>query len=338
LVKNKEKKLLENAKNLEKDPPIPFSVVSLFAGAGGLDVGVEQAGLKVIWANEWDRYACETYKANHPHVEVVRGDIKKVEEFPKADLVVGGYPCQGFSLAGKRLITDDRNSLYKEFVRCLQLVKPKFFIAENVKGMLTLGEGEIIKAMAIAFEEQGYKVQYQLVNAKNFGVPQDRERVFIVGVRNDINYKYSFPKNTHGDGSELKPYVSMKDAIGGLNEEQIGGFDESGYSSRYLSRNRKRNWNEVSFTIQASGRQAPLHPSGEPMIKIEKDHWILPKTSIHRKLSASECALIQTFPPDYIWKGDLSSKYKQVGNAVPCLLGEVIVKPIADYLKTYYGI
>lgn len=322
--------------NRKIDITTPMSVVSLFAGAGGLDVGCEMAGLKVIWANEWDSDACETYIANHPEAYVERGDIGNVKTFPKADVIVGGYPCQGFSLAGNRLITDGRNYLYKHFLRALQQVKPMFFIAENVKGMMTLADGKIIEAMVEAYKEEGYNVQYKLVNAKDYGVPQDRERVFIIGVREDIDFEYIFPEPTHGTSDGLKPYITLKDAIGHLKPSEIGEVDESGFSSRYLSRNRKRNWDQVSFTIQASGRHAPMHPSGEPMIKIEKDIWILPDTSEHRKLSAVECALIQTFPPNYIWKGDLASKYKQIGNAVPCLLAKAIAKPIADYLKAYY--
>ncbi|MEY8743896.1 DNA cytosine methyltransferase [Bacillales bacterium AN1005] len=316
---------------------ISYSVVSLFAGAGGLDTGLGMAGFKTIWANEVDKDACETYKANHPNTYVERGDVRNVKSFPKADMVVGGYPCQGFSLAGNRLITDERNFLYLEFVRALQISNPKFFIAENVKGMVTMGGGRIIEAMVDDFKNQGYEVTYHLVNAKNYGVPQDRERVFIIGVRQDISkeFKYVLPEPTHGDHFK-KPYVTIKDTIGHLKPNEIGEVYESGFSSRFLSRNRKRLWDEVSFTIQASGRHAPLHPSGEPMIKLGTDEWILPKTSEHRRLSAIECALIQTFPADYIWKGSLGSIYKQIGNAVPCLLAKAISTPIADYLKDYY--
>lgn len=320
---------------------IPFSVVSLFAGAGGLDTGLEMSGFKTIWANEIDRDACETYIANHPHTYVERGDVRNVKAFPKADLVVGGYPCQGFSLAGNRLVTDERNFLYREFVRALRTSNPKFFIAENVKGMVTMAEGKIIEAMVEDFRNQGYEVTYHLVNAKSYGVPQDRERVFIIGVRQDISkeFKYHLPYPTHGEGLETeKSYVTLYDAIGHLTPNEVGEVYESGFSSRFLSRNRKRAWNEVSFTIQASGRHAPLHPSGEPMIKIKKDEWILPENSTHRRLSVVECALIQTFPADYIWKGSLGSIHKQIGNAVPCLLAKAISKPIADYLKGYYGI
>ena len=175
--------------------------------------------------------------------------------------------------------------------------------------------------------------------AEIYGVPQDRERVFIIGVRHDISkeFKYVLPQPTHGDGLKTeKPYVTLKDAIGHLKTTEIGEIYESGFSSRFLSRNRKRGWNEVSFTIQASGRHAPLHPSGEPMIKLGTDEWILPETSEHRRLSAVECALIQTFPPDYIWRGSLGTIHKQIGNAVPCLLAKAISSPIADYLTEHY--
>ncbi|MHC5530546.1 DNA cytosine methyltransferase [Priestia megaterium] len=319
----------------------PFSVVSLFAGAGGLDTGLEMAGFKTIWANEIDKDACETYIANHPDTYVERGDIRNVKVFPKADLVVGGYPCQGFSLAGNRLMTDERNFLYREFVRCLRQVNPKFFIAENVKGMLTMGGGRIVEAMVEDFKSQGYEVTYHLVNAKDYGVPQDRERVFIIGVRIDIaneyKFKYELPHPTHGDGLDRqKPYVTLKDAIGHLKPTEIGEVYESSFSSRFLSRNRKRRWDEVSFTIQASGRHAPLHPSGEPMVKLGKDEWILPETSEHRRLSAVEVALIQTFPANYVWKGSLGTIYKQVGNAVPCLLAKAVAQPLAKFLGSYY--
>jgi DNA (cytosine-5)-methyltransferase 1 len=320
------------------DSAIPFSVVSLFAGAGGLDTGLKMAGFNVIWANEIDKDACETYIANHSETYVERGDIRNVKTFPKADLVVGGYPCQGFSLAGNRLITDERNFLYREFVRCLRQSNPKFFIAENVKGLLTMAGGQVIEAMIQDFKNEGYNVSHHLVNAKNYGVPQDRERVFIIGVREDIDFKYDLPLPTHGEGLlELKPYVTLKDAIGHLKPSEIGEVYDSSFSSRFLSRNRKRGWNEVSFTIQASGRHAPLHPSGEPMVKVGNDEWILPETTVHRRLSAVEVALIQTFPADYIWKGSVGAIYKQVGNAVPCLLAKAITKPIYDYLKSFYA-
>lgn len=325
--------------NRKIEDAAPLSVVSLFAGAGGLDTGLKMAGFHTIWANEIDKDACETFISNHPKTYMERGDVRNVEQFPKADLVVGGYPCQGFSLAGNRLVTDERNYLYREFVRCLRQSRPKFFIAENVKGLLTMAGGQVIKAMIDDFKNEGYEVTHFLANAKDYGVPQDRERVFIIGVRSDINFEYVPPEPTHGEGFNVKrPYVTLKESIGHLKPNEIGEIYEGGFSSRFLSRNRKRSWNEVSFTIQASGRHAPLHPSGAEMIKLGTDNWILPETTDHRRLSFRECALIQTFPADYIWKGSIGSIYKQIGNAVPCLLAKEVAKPIADYLREFYEV
>lgn len=288
------------------------------------------AGAKTVFACDIFNDALSSLSKNIPDAEIHLGDIRKFTDFPEGDIVIGGYPCQGFSLAGKRLADDPRNFLYKEFVRTLELVKPAFFIAENVKGMLTMSKGEVIEAMVHEFAEQGYKVKYQLTNAKQYGVPQDRERVFIVGVREDVPFEYEFPVPTHGEG--LIPYVSMKNAIGHFPEPSEDEIDQTGHSPRFLSRNRKRNWDSVSFTIQASGRQAPMHPSGEPMLKLGKDEWVF-QGNINRKLSYIECAAIQTFPEDYILEGSLSNKYKMIGNAVPPLLAKAIAAPLVRYLN-----
>lgn len=192
-----------------------------------------------------------------------------MKEFPKGDLVLGGFPCPGFSETGPRLVDDPRNFLYIHFIRCLVQVKPKFFIAENVKGMLTLGKGEVFRQIKQDFEAAGYRVYHKLVNARDYGVPQIRERVFLVGVREDISFEYRFPEPTHGEGVLLKPYVTLREAIGDL-EENPGDYFTGSYSTIFMSRNRKKNWDEQSFTIQASGRQAPIHPGGLPMEKVGK--------------------------------------------------------------------
>lgn len=303
-------------------------VVSLFSGCGGFDIGLEMAGAKTVFACDIFKDALSSLSKNIPEAEVHLGDIRKFSDFPEGDIVIGGYPCQGFSLAGKRLVNDPRNFLYKEFVRTLQVVKPSFFIAENVKGLLTMSNGEVIEAMVNEFAEQGYKVTFQLTNAKQYGVAQDRERVFIVGVREDISFDYQFPKPTHGEG--LIPYVTMKDAIQHLPECLDQDVDNTGFSPRFLSRNRKRDWDSVSFTIQASGRHAPIHPSGEPMLKLGKDEWIF-QGDLNRKLSYIECAYIQSFPEGYIFEGNLSNKYKMIGNAVPPLLAKAIAAPIIEF-------
>ena len=345
------------------------NVISLFSGAGGLDLGVELAGLDIIigeektdqilknkksyeeyreksifntiYANDIFVEALETYQRNFPKTVLTHNkDIKKVKEFPKADMVVGGPPCPGFSEAGPRLVDDPRNFLYLHYIRCLLQTKPKFFIMENVKGMLTLGKGEVFKQILQDFEAAGYKIYHKLLNARDYGVPQIRERVFLVGVREDIDFKYTFPEPTHGDGDLfLKPYVTLKDAIGDL-EDNPGDYYTGSFSSIYMSRNRKKRWDEQSFTIQASGRHAPLHPSGLPMKKVDKDKWIFPDgEENHRRLSVKEVARIQTFP-DWFEFSDggneniskntrLDKIYKQIGNAVPVQLGGAIAIPIA---------
>lgn len=306
-------------------------VISLFTGCGGFDLGLKNNGAETIFACDIFKEALDTYSTNFNTEEILLKDIRMISSFPDADIIIGGYPCQGFSLAGKRLLDDPRNALYKEFVRALSLVKPKFFIAENVKGLLTFNNGSAIREMVRDFEEQGYVVNYQLYNAKYMGVPQDRERVFIVGVRNDIDFTYSFPEETHGTDKE--PLVTLREAIGDLSLDPIGDYPTYGFSSRFLSRNRKREWNEVSFCIQASGRHAPIHPAGEPMLKLGKDEWVF-QGEVNRRISYREAARIQTFPDNFVFSGNLENKYKQIGNAVPPLLAEKISKPIVDYFKS----
>lgn len=345
-----------------------FNVVGLFSGCGGLDLGFELAGLTsvigedaamqafrngkeyneqrhhsvfhTIYTNDMFKEANETYKLNFPaHVIQHEKDIRKVAHFPICNVILGGFPCPGFSEAGPRLIDDERNFLYIHFIRALMQTKPEFFVAENVKGMMTLGKGEVIKQIVEDFASAGYRVKYKLVNARDFGVPQLRERVFLVGVREDLDFEYEFPTETHGDSEGLLPYVSLRDAIGDL-ENEPGPYYTGTFSSMFMSRNRKKRWDEQSFTIQASGRQAPIHPAGEPMRKLDKNLWEF-QGDINRRLSIKEIARIQTFPDWFTFSygnmktkdanGYLDKGYKQIGNAVPVLLARAIAQPIADY-------
>jgi DNA (cytosine-5)-methyltransferase 1 len=349
------------------------NIVSLFCGAGGLDLGVELAGIDCVigeeqtdkvlkdkqtfdsirgegifhhvYSNDFFKEALETYKANFPSkVFTHNNDIKKVKQFPNGDLILGGFPCPGFSEAGPRLVDDPRNFLYIHYIRCLLQVQPKFFIAENVKGMLTLGKGEVFRQIKQDFETAGYRVYHKLVNSRDYGVPQLRERVFLVGVRQDIDFEYEFPDPTHGEEGNLllKPYVTLRDAIGDL-EEDPGDYFTGSYSTIFMSRNRKKNWEEQSFTIQASGRQAPIHPGGLPMKKLGKNEWIFTDgEEKNRRLSVKEIARIQTFPDWYEFSYGTNSKiskngrldkiYKQIGNAVPVELARAITRPIAEWL------
>lgn len=351
--------------------PDKINLLSLFCGAGGLDFGLELAGLDVVlgidktdeylkdrdafnavredgifhhlYSNDFFKEALETYQQNFPNsVFTHNKDIRKVKQFPQAEVVVGGPPCPGYSAAGPRLIDDPRNFLYVHYIRSLMQVKPKFFILENVKGMLTLAGGEVFRQIKQDFEATGYRVYPKLVNARDYGVAQIRERIILVGVREDIDFEYEFPQPTHGNAPGLKPYVTLRKAIGDL-EDNPGDVFTGSYSSIFMSRNRKKGWEEQSFTIQASGRQAPIHPGGLPMEKIEKDRWIFPDgEENNRRLSVKEIARIQTFPDWYNFSygqtddisknGALNKVYKQIGNAVPTQLARALARPLAQYL------
>jgi len=247
-------------------------------------------------------------------------DVRKIDQFPHADIVIGCNPCQGFSFIGTRNIHDPRNYLYEEIARCLKSVRPKFFVTENVRGLLSLYKGSFFNLMLNDFVNAGYNVSWKMLDAKDYGVPQDRQRIFFVGVRKNLGFAYKFPAKTHGPG--LRPYVTLKQAIGDLPPPKKGEFwDSNRYSPFYMSRNRRRKWDQVSFTIQASGRHVPLHPSCPPMKKVGKDKWIFTDdVRKYRRLSVRECARIQTFPDNFEFEGSLRSRYRQIGNAVPPLL------------------
>lgn len=317
-----------NANNLFYKPK--FTVVSLFAGAGGLDIGFENQGFKTIWANDIDKDACETHRLWSDAV-VVQGDIAKIDysEIPNSDVITGGFPCQGFSLAGPRKIDDTRNMLYKYFVKLVEEKQPYIFIAENVKGILTLGEGTIIEAIIEDFSSRGYNVFPNLVNAADYGVPQDRWRVIMIGVRKDLGItKYEFPK-------PFDKKITLAEVLKDLPIPKPSDICQGAFSPRYMSRNRKRKWNEVSYTIPAMSKQVPIHPSSPDMKKIGEDYWLFGEGGETRRFSWQEAAAIQTFPRNMKFAGNLTSKYKQIGNAVPIKLAEVIAKDVRILLENY---
>ncbi len=305
-----------------------FTAVSLFCGAGGLDLGFDRAGYKTIWANDFDKDACKTHR-NWSKANVVCEDISKVDysTIPVSDVMLGGFPCQGFSLSGPRKIDDSRNVLYKHYVKLVRQNKPKAFIGENVKGLLTMGNGQIIDAIIADFAECGYNVYYKLVNAKNFGVPQDRERVIIIGFRKDLHVQGFELPNSNGKT------MTLREAIGSMPEAKPDEICNAPYSSRYMSRNRKRNWDDVSYTVPAMAKQVTLWPGSPDMEKVDKDLWKFGENGITRRLSWREAAAIQTFPTDLEFCGDLTSIYKQIGNAVPVTLAEYVANYIRPYLE-----
>lgn len=299
-----------------------FTHVSLFSGAGGLDICLEQAGFYTIWANDCNHDACETHKL-WSDATVVESDIGKVDydTIPECDIASFGFPCQGFSLSGPRKIDDSRNSLYRHCVKLVEKKQPKLFLAENVKGLLTLGEGKIKDAIIADFESKGYVVSIDLVNASDYHVPEDRQRVIVVGIRKDLVEKYGVKFNVP---SPFEDRVTMRSVLEGLGSALEDEICNEPYSPRYMSRNRKRGWDNVSFTVPAMAKQVPLWPGSPDMKKIDKELWTFGDEGITLRLSWREASAIQTFPRNMVFCGNLTSKYKQIGNAVPCELARVV--------------
>ncbi|MCL1804176.1 MAG: DNA cytosine methyltransferase [Eubacteriaceae bacterium] len=317
---------------MDTNAPNPYSIASLFCGAGGLDIGFHKAGFKTLWANDIDKDSCATYRS-WSNAHVVCSNISKInsDEIPDTDILLGGFPCQGFSLSGPRKIDDSRNVLYKHYVRIVREKQPKSFIGENVKGLLTMANGAFIDAIVAEFSDCGYDVFYQKVNAKNYGVPQDRERVLIFGFRKDLKIQ-SFLLQEF-DGCKK----TILDALDHLPPAKPDEICTAPFSSRYMSRNRKRGWNEVSYTIPAMAKQVTLHPSSPDMVKLGTDLWRFGLDGPTRRLSYKECAAIQTFPADIDFAGNLTSKYKQIGNAVPVDLAYCAAEAVRKALDTSLG-
>ena len=323
-----------------------MKVVSFFAGAGGLDLGFEKAGFDVVWANEYDKEIWATYEKNHKNTILDRRSIVDIpsNEVPECDGIIGGPPCQSWSEAGsKRGIADKRGQLFYEFMRILADKKPKFFLAENVSGMLLPAHKEALANIKQMFTDIGYDLSFQLLNVSDYGVPQDRKRVFFIGYRKDLGIKFTFPRPiTLDDKITLeKAIADLKDTVlpakdgnytNGkecqvLNHEyMIGGF-----SSMFMSRNRVRSWDEVSFTIQAGGRHAPIHPQAPKMKFIEQNlrEFVKGQEHLYRRLSIRECARIQTFPDTFSFEyNSVVAGYKMIGNAVPVRMGKVLAQKI----------
>lgn len=316
-----------------------YTVVSLFSGCGGLDLGLEGGftylekvyknnPFNVIWANDINEKATKTQSLNFPHTNVVCGDITKVLEdkldIPPADVVVGGFPCQDFSLAGKRKgLTVQRGQLYLSMAKVIEKVKPKIFLAENVKGLLSWENGLGIRTMISDFEKLGYHVEYKLHNTANFGVPQTRERVIIIGIRKDVGDKITWPKRTHAEDpsdKSTKPWVTLKDAIGDLEDDKkLSCLPNSGYSKAKLFPGTQGN------TVTKANRPGPTMRA-EHHGNIEY-HYRLP-----RRLSAREAARVQSFPDDFVFVSSTTDAYRQVGNAVAPVFGWHLAQALKEML------
>ncbi len=311
-------------------------VVSLFSGAGGMDLGLEKAGLEIVWANDNDKDSLDTYKANLKTNTIILSDILDVrsENIPDPDLIVGGFPCQGFSVANKfRSINDSRNILYLEMLRIVNDKQPKWFVAENVRGILNIENGKVIEKIVDDFANAGYSVKYQLINMANYGVPQMRKRVIILGTRKDLmpNFELCYPNETHSENGDMntKKWVSVNEAF--INLEKFGELADKDVGTKYkleirnFTGHRATDGSKPSPTILARGNgkggvNATPHPNGI------------------RRMTVRESAWIQTFPHNFKFYGSVNSKYRQIGNAVPVkyskLLGAKVIEVYNKYLRS----
>lgn len=329
-----------------------YSVVSLFSGAGGLDLGFHNAGFHINWANEFDKTITPTLRKNFPKTIV---DDRSITDIPSSEIpetigVIGGPPCQSWSEAGAgRGLEDKRGQVFFEHIRVIRDKQPLFFLAENVSGMLSKRHEKALSYLIEEFKKLGYSFDYKLLNAKDYNVPQDRKRVIFVGYHKKMGKAFEFPmpspkkltlKDVIWDLKETAEEAKKLNKTNGntllvLNHEyMIGGF-----STMYMSRNRVRGWDEQSFTIQAGGRHAPIHPQAPKMQFVEYDKRIFVKGKEHlyRRLSVRECARIQTFPDSFEFLyTDVATGYKMIGNAVPVKFAEVLAKKIKADVDEYY--
>ncbi|MEG2181392.1 MAG: DNA cytosine methyltransferase [Bacteroidales bacterium] len=323
-----------------------MKVVSLFSGCGGLDLGFKRAGFNVLWANEYDSTIVETYSINHPNTFLETSDIRTINEsmIPDCDGIIGGPPCQAWSEGGKCLgLNDERGKVFLDYIRIVSCKRPKFFLIENVKGLLSEKHIRTFYSFLSILERAGYIVDYSVLNAADFKIPQDRVRVFVVGIRKDINRKFLFPKAT------TESFITLRKAIGDITEQPKVYLDDfvnqnytnwlnhdvytGPYDEKYMSRNRVRSWNEISFTIQALAKNAPIHPQAPKMVYISpnKRVFVSGKEFLYRRLSIRECARIQSFPDKFRFiYSDIKNGYKMVGNAVPPRLAYVLANAILN--------
>ena len=342
----------------------PLRVASLFSGAGGLDLGFERAidgkGFHVVWANEYDKAITPTFRKNFPNTKLVEGSIADLSSDDLDDGehsllpssgpegavagLLGGPPCQSWSEAGARRGSEDpRGQLFFEYIRILRLLKPAFFLAENVSGILFERHKEALARILEEFRLSGYNVYYAKLNAVNYEVPEDRERVIFIGFRSDLplTKPFAFPEPAkHKKTLEAikKWSKSAKPFDPKLREKHQNEWMEGGFSPIFLSRNRVRAWDEPSFTVQATARHAPIHPGAGKMIKIGTDRFAFAPNSerdgLVRRLSVREAAEVQTFPEEFSFEyTNIVNGYKMVGNAVPVRFAEHLAHAIFKHLE-----
>ena len=316
-----------------------MNIISLFSGCGGLDLGFERAGFNIPVANEFDKTIWATFKANHPQTHLIEGDVRQVtrkdiEPFlsGEVDGIIGGPPCQSWSEAGAlRGIEDARGQLFYDYIRILTEFRPKFFLAENVSGMLANRHSEAVQNILKLFREAGYNVSLTLVNAKDYGVAEERKRVFYIGFRDDLDVQFQFPQ---GSTAEDDKKLTLRDIIWDLQDTAVPAgpknhhnpaavnnneYYTGDFSSIFMSRNRVKGWDEQAFTVQASGRQCQLHPQAPKMVKMDKDvcRFVKGQEHLYRRMTIREVARVQGFPDDFRFVyEETNNAYKMIGNEI----------------------
>lgn len=337
-----------------------YKIVDLFSGAGGLELGFEQAGYDVVFATDFDEHCEKVHLLNRPNIPFLRADIHNLDEetlsqyiHEDIDVLVGGPPCQGFSTIGKRISSDPtkryqsdpRNTLFKEYIRILKYIKPKFFLMENVEGLMTRDKGTIFEEIKRTFKETGYEFNYIVLNAADYGVPQMRNRIFFYG--NRVGIKMEPPTATHSEDGKT-PWETVGKAIGDLadkgddkeinhvalkhgeiNIQRYKLIPEGGrlpehslppelYRKNFGNTFKRLHRNKPSLTMVPGHNAFPIHP------------WL------DRSLTVREAARIQTFPDDYYFVGPRDKQCMQVGNAVPVKLAKAWAEQIKKELDEYY--
>lgn len=306
-------------------------IVSLFSGAGGFDLGFKMEGYETIFANDFNKFACESFNYNIENVcvcdSVYNIDFKKIKD---CDLIIGGFPCQAFSIAGlKKGFEDERGVLFYEYCRALKELQPKAFVAENVVGLLYHNKGKTINEIIKSFEDCGYFVKINLVDFSEYGVPQRRKRVIFVGVRLDTGFNYVFPKPTHGDSDGLIPFITAKDI---LNRDDIGELIPIRTKMQPIVPQIKQGEKGIKYT-KCGQLELKRLKEDRPCYTVccERSGLNL-HYSQDRLLTIKEISRIQTFPEDFKFSGGLKQQLRQIGNAVP----PEGIRPFARQLKNLF--
>ncbi|HBM15895.1 MAG TPA: DNA (cytosine-5-)-methyltransferase [Lentisphaeria bacterium] len=340
------------------EPENNYSILELFAGAGGLAVGMEMAGLACVALNEIDKWACQTLRKNRPNWNVLEGDIRSFyfsEYYNKVDVVTGGFPCQAFSYAGKKLgLADARGTLFYEFARVVKEVNPPVCIGENVRGLLSHENGKTLQGMISVLDDIGYSVApVRVLKAVNYKVPQKRERLILVGIRKDIDLKYQYPK-------PYKKIYNLKDALkkGELYDCNVPKSQGAQYpQTKKVVLDlipQKGYWRDLPLDIQKKFMGGSFYLAGGKTGIARRIGWDEPCLTLTcspaqkqterchpeetRPFTVREYARIQTFPDDWEFQGSIAQQYKQIGNAVPVNLGREVGYSIVKFLNRYYNL